>query len=359
MKSLCLVMIVKNEEKVIQRCLESVYRFLDYWVICDTGSTDNTIEIIKSFFKKNNIEGELLDHKWKNFGFNRTLAIQSAYKKADYLLLMDADFVFIPKNPSFKNELSHQGYHIKYEGNLDYRQLLCVSGNFKWEYIGVTHEYLHCKEVTDITNFDGFTFDHKGDGGTRKEKFERDIKLLQDALVNDPNNTRYMFYLAQSYRDIKNYKQALKWYNKRIEKKGWEQEQYFSMYMKAECLFNINGLNEKTVKAFLEAYEFRRSRLEALHFLIRELRLKNRYEEAFRYGIRGYGIKYPDDILFVDKSIHEWKFLDELAVSAYYVGNADFSIFIYRKIQDKIPSYEKDRFFTNLKHFSNYLKEKI
>ena len=52
MSTLCLVMIVKNEEKVIERCLESVYKYLDYWVICDTGSIDKTKRIIKNFFFK-------------------------------------------------------------------------------------------------------------------------------------------------------------------------------------------------------------------------------------------------------------------------------------------------------------------
>ena len=76
-------MIVKNESKIIERCLESVSKFIDYWVICDTGSTDKTREIIKDFFKKKNIPGELHQHVWKSFSFNRNLGLEIAKKKSE------------------------------------------------------------------------------------------------------------------------------------------------------------------------------------------------------------------------------------------------------------------------------------
>lgn len=78
MKKIALCMIVKNESHIIRECLESVYKYIDYWVICDTGSTDDTKQIIKKFFEEKNIPGELHDHEWKGFGHNRTLAFDVA-----------------------------------------------------------------------------------------------------------------------------------------------------------------------------------------------------------------------------------------------------------------------------------------
>ncbi|HBY69284.1 MAG TPA: glycosyl transferase, partial [Flavobacteriaceae bacterium] len=46
---LCLTMIVKNESAIIKRCLDSVKQHIDYWVIFDTGSTDNTKDLIKDY----------------------------------------------------------------------------------------------------------------------------------------------------------------------------------------------------------------------------------------------------------------------------------------------------------------------
>ena len=56
--SICLVMIVKNESQVIKKCLESVKDYIHYWVICDTGSTDGTQQIIKEEILKILAEGE-------------------------------------------------------------------------------------------------------------------------------------------------------------------------------------------------------------------------------------------------------------------------------------------------------------
>ena len=351
-------MIVKNESKVIHRCLDSVSKYLDYWVICDTGSTDNTKNIIKSYFEERKIPGELLEHEWKNFGHNRSLAVQSAQNKADYLLLMDADFVFKVKDTDFKKKMTGNGYLIKYEGNLDYRQLLLVSGKHKWVYVGVTHEYIHCPDIpSGSTNakFDGFTFHHLADGGERSNKFTRDIELLEQGLKDEPNNSRYMFYLAQSYKDSGKYDQAIKWYSTRIEKGGWNQENYYSRYQKAICLYRKEKeLNKNVIEAYLDAYNYRPSRLEALHDLIRELRLKKRYTEGFRYGIQAYGTPYPGDVLFIDKAIHDWKFNDELSLVAYYCGHSDLAKVIYDRMfaQEKFPQSNMKRALQNYKFYT-------
>ena len=67
---------VKNESKIIQRCLESAANFVDAFVICDTGSTDNTIELAQSFIEKTGKTGVIAKHEWRNFGHNRTLSFR-------------------------------------------------------------------------------------------------------------------------------------------------------------------------------------------------------------------------------------------------------------------------------------------
>ena len=104
-------MMVKNESHIIKRCLDSVVDIIDYWVICDTGSTDGTQEIIKIILKKK-IPGELFEHTWENYGHNRNLTLECAKDKADYLLLADADYIFHIKDYNFKNNLSCTAYEF-------------------------------------------------------------------------------------------------------------------------------------------------------------------------------------------------------------------------------------------------------
>ena len=100
---LCLTMMVKNESHIITRCLDSIVNTIDYWVICDTGSTDGTQSIIKDYFSKKGVPGELHEHQWENYGYNRTLTLAAAKNKADYLLLADADYIFHIHNPALKS----------------------------------------------------------------------------------------------------------------------------------------------------------------------------------------------------------------------------------------------------------------
>ena len=84
-QSICLNMIVKNEAHVLPITLDHLLTKLpiSYWVISDTGSTDGTQDIIRNFFKNRNIPGELVEHTWRDFGYNRSKALESAYNKTD------------------------------------------------------------------------------------------------------------------------------------------------------------------------------------------------------------------------------------------------------------------------------------
>ena len=334
-KTITLVMIVKNESKVIQRCFDSVKDYIDYWIICDTGSTDGTQDLIKKYFENANIPGKLYEHKWVNFGFNRSLAISLAKGKSDYSLLLDADFLFKIKDKTFKNNLISDGYQIKYEGNLDYRQTLFVKSSLDWKYVGVTHEYLTCPSASNYENLNAFTIHHLCDGGSRSDKFVRDIELLKKGLIDEPTNFRYMFYLAQSYNDIDDYTNAIKYYEMRILCGGWPEEVYFSLYKIGNCKMMRGDKYPDIRDSFLKAYKYRPERLEALHNLIKYCRLNDMSEIGFNYGMPAINTKYPNDILFINKPVHEWMFLDEVALCAYNIKKIDISIEIYDKFLKK------------------------
>lgn len=352
-KTITLVMIVKNEEKVITRCFDSVKDYIDYWVICDTGSTDNTKKIIIDYFKKENIPGELHEHKWKNFGHNRSLAVQTAKGKSDYSILLDADFIFVPKDTNFKQTLDADGYQIKYEGAIDYRQMLFVKASLDWKYVGVTHEYITCGKQAVFKNLDAFTIDHKCDGGSRSDKFTRDIQLLKDGIKEEPKNSRYMFYLAQSYKDVQDFDNAIIWYENRIKEGGWPEEVYYSMYQKGLCMKRRGDNFDDYKNELLKAYEYRPIRLEALYEIVKHCRLNNMAELGFNYGKSAINNSYPNDILFIIKPIHTWAFFDELALCAHNCNKSHISIQLYNRMmpQGVIPKGYAEQFIKNYELF--------
>jgi glycosyltransferase involved in cell wall biosynthesis len=331
MPSLCLCMIVKNESAVIARCLQSVKPIIDYWVICDTGSDDNTKKLIAEHLT--GAPGELHETQWVNFAHNRTEVLTLAKGKADYALIVDADMT-VNVYGDFKPTLTADSYRIKYEGDLDYRQVMLVSNLHDWKYYGVTHEYIHSPTAAAQQNLDTLTLTHYCDGSGRREKINRDIALLESGLEDEPNNARYMFYLAQSYRDAGRYDSAMEWYQKRVAAGGWAEEVWYSLYQISR-LTRILGYDNATVlDAALRAYEYNPARLEPLYLLVRNYREKREYRTGYLLSKVLPETPYPKDSLFIEKDVYSYKLPLEYAICCHYVGKYAEAIRVYNEMLD-------------------------
>ena len=328
-KTICLNMIVKNEKDVIERCLNSVKPIIDYWVIVDTGSTDGTQEIIKEYMK--DIPGELYERPWKNFSHNRNEALEFAKTKADYVLIMDADDI-LKFDPSFVlPELTYDAYRfqIRHNGTTFYRyQLINMSRPWKWE--GVLHEYLFCPHTITSTTMDGVTYVRTEEGARSKDpaKYKKDVAVFEEALKEDPCNSRYVFYLAQSYRDAEEPEKAIEWYSKRVEMGGWEEEVFYSMYQIARMEEQLKKPIESVIASYYRAHRFRPHRPEPIYHLASIFRSQKQY--ALAYSIirsRGF-IPQPakPDVLFVESWMDHYGFLIELSISSFHVGRYQESL---------------------------------
>src|SRR5437016_8062503 len=159
-KTVCLVMIVKDESAVIRRCLESVKALINYWVICDTGSTDDTRRIIQETLA--GMPGELHLAPWIDFGHNRTQALKLARGKADYHLLLDADMT-LNMSGDFKTALTADAYLVRYTGPMDYWVERVVSDRHEWEYAGPAHEYIRSQTAKTRVKLADLSVTHHGD----------------------------------------------------------------------------------------------------------------------------------------------------------------------------------------------------
>jgi glycosyltransferase involved in cell wall biosynthesis len=318
-RTLGLVMIVRNEAAVIDRCLASVRDGIDYWVICDTGSSDDTPERIEAALA--GVPGELHRRPWVDFGHNRSEAIALARGKADYLLLLDADMVVEEAAAFDVDALDGDAYLIRYQGSLDYRQVLLVRGDLPWRYVGVTHEYLHADVPYERHPLDTLTLRHLGDGANRTRKFERDHDLLEAHLAAEPDDSRGWFYLGQTRYDLGDAAGAIAAYERRLDFGGWDEERWYARYKLALARRMRGDPWPEVRSALLDAWQARPRRLEPLYVIARHHREAGEHALGQLFSRPAVEAAYPDDILFVEREVYRYLLLFEHAICRYWTGD--------------------------------------
>ena len=347
-KTLCLCMIVKNESHIILDTLNSIKQYLDYWVICDTGSTDNTMDLVKNFFDAAGINGELHTAPWVDFGTNRSRVFELAHNKADYLWVIDADDTLVGTIDF--GHLVLDAYSLRYGSDFTYWRGQIFKGSEQWIYKGVLHEYPFCISKSPVTK--GFI---EGDYHVESRrlgarnllepsvKYLGDASLLEHALQHEKDPalaTRYLFYLAQSYRDADQLCLAIAWYQKRVDKGGWNEEVWCSKFEIAK-LYERLGDYENAKLSYLDAFEYRPTRAESLHGLGKMCNLRRDFHQAYLYLRFASTIAYTQDELFVAKSVYDYEIAFELSISAYWLGNYHHCIELCNQLialESRIPN---------------------
>lgn len=365
----CLNMIVKNESHIILEVLENMLKYINYWVISDTGSTDGTQDMIRNFFARKKIPGELVEHKWEDFGHNRTMALKAAAGKADYIWVIDADDL-IMGTVEFPRKMNADWYMLKYvnpESSFAYERQQIFSGKLEWAYSGVLHEYPIClsKETprVDSANISlpGDYYVHSrrlGDRSKDADKYARDAKILSTALekqilikkqtdvntklmgVNvlgwkDQNRSlipRYCFYAAQSYKDDHNAELAIKYYKRYttilkdvfnefpIKNSTWyNQELYYTWIQLGNLMKNSGKYSDTEItNTYMSAIPVCSPRAEAEYSLGEFYITVRNYKYAEIFLKKAAEKKYPiHHTFFIDTDIHQWK--SKCTLAALYI----------------------------------------
>ena len=363
MNTICLNMIVKNESKIIERLLKSVLPIIDSYCICDTGSTDNTIEIIQTFFANHNIPGKIVQEPFINFCHNRNFALKSCIGMSDFVLLLDADMILNVNGFDKIMLTGHDScYILQGTDNFYYKNMRIVRNNGEYSYSGVTHEYINTPLSNRLLQIDkNALFIHDiGDGGSKHDKFERDIKLLLEGIKEDCNNVRYHFYLANSYHDSNQLDKAIEMYEKRITLKGWEQEVWYSYYKIGVC-YKKQGKMPEAIYAWLNAYEYMQTRIENLYEIINHYRIIGKCKLAkyfYDLAIDVLSKNQKDNknnFLFLHNDVYTYKIFYEYTILAYHVGVKNINDEIIKVFNNCSYSNITNNLLSNMKFYKDIL----
>ena len=337
--SICLNMIVKNEEKNIKKCLTNLTKQIkfDSIIICDTGSNDNTVNIINNFLIENKITGEIFHNEWINFAHNRTLALEHAYNKSDYVLIFDADDLF---DGEFKlpEILVCDKYSLKFGKDFFYYRPCLVNNRLKWEYIGILHEYISLKpnQNKEIISgvIDGNYYINFGTHGCRSQdpnKYLNDAILLENAcndnsLEDTTIKNRYTFYCANSYYDAANFESSLFHYKKVIDSENWNQEKYYSC-LRIGLIYMNNNNHNSAIEYWMKSFIYDHERIETIILI-----MKYFYDNSNHFMVNTFFHKFLH-IMTITNELNNINMADKLfcnysnifmihyynSISAYYV----------------------------------------
>lgn len=323
--TICLSMIVKNEAHILKRCLDSVIPYIDAWAILDTGSTDDTAyEVVKAL---GDLPGKLGSDAWVDFGTNRTHALELAQAQGcDYILVIDADEVLVVDDPQAFASLTHDAYRVQmhHADGLSWPRVNIMRSALSWRYVGIIHEHAEADPPVLEYQLAGVHMWTDGGGarGRDPEKAERDLAVMEQSVVLEPENARYWFYLAQGYEVARHIEQAIGAYAKRVAMGGNPDEVYYSYYRMAQ-LQAIQGQWQQAVHLYLTAYSVDPTRAEPLLWLAHGMieRGQDAVAMVFLEAIATLG--KPVGAMFVEDAVYDYLRWIHYAATAHNLGRDD------------------------------------
>lgn len=364
MAKLILNMIVKDEAHIIGETLENLVATVpfDYWVISDTGSTDETPKIIVDFFKEKGIEGELFQDEWVNFAHNRNKALEHARGKGDYIFVFDADDrmegqLNLPEN------LTADAYYLTFSsgaGAVAYRRIALFKNSPDIFWRGVVHEFIHTPDSASITNIFG---DYRilsrrlGSRSLDKDKYLKDAQLLEKAILDKQDEDllpRYTFYCARSYRDAGRIDEAIAWFERRaMMTQGWNEEAYCAA-LDAGNFYEVKQNIDMAYKWWEKATTINPNRAEAWQKLARSHRQRGAYHLAFAYAYMAKDLVANSANLFIWQSSYDYEIASELLAAGVEIKRFDMAYEGYKKLvlgnyKDLYTPY--NRYLTNFAPF--------
>lgn len=324
---------VKNESLRISETVNSL-QFLDGIVLYDTGSTDDTIEIVKSL---SGIPVHVYTGEFTNFAESRNKALEhlnecSKLYGYDYSFLLDANDELVcsnidnvkqelVSNPDIKAWMVEQRLKYSPESILSFYNAKLIKCPTDLEYKCPVHEYLDgCGETSTIKSAHIFQ-DKTKDDNKSQQRWVRDKDVLEQELAVNPLNTRCLFYLAQTYLCLGDNERALEKYSERTKSIGGFEEERWQSYQQCGILSLKLYPNEyhNAITWFTKAYEHTQ-RAESLIEIAKIWRDRRNFDLAYIYASLACELPYPSSLLFVEKHIYDYERWHLLGIVAYYAS---------------------------------------
>lgn len=389
---LVIVLMVKNEEAVIVPTLEPfVQGGVDAFYIFDTGSTDQTVEVVTDYLQSCGVRFAVGQEPFIDFAASRNRGLdlaQEAFPNCAFMCMPDAEWYIQNAQDLVKFCKEHlndsePGYSIRIAStDLDFRTPRLMRRSAHLRFVGKVHEVLSDACLTQVPGHVMFELRPSRFGADKSRKrWERDVEILLQGYVENPFDTRNLFYLAQTYWCLGDHENAYKFYHIRAPMTGWDEEDFLSWYRlgritedlarmqktpdlyipffsslssyfntAAETMFDTiserseiqdgkqvqeeniqdNATSEpqynrvyswnEALGYYIKAFTMRPCRAEPLVRIAWHYLNQDNHAMGYVFALRACQIPYPNDILMVEKELYEYERWEVLSRCAWYIG---------------------------------------
>lgn len=298
-KRLCFATMCRDEAHCIRETLESVADHIDYWIVSDTSSVDNTIQVITDFFEERGIAGELWHDDWTQFDVNKSALFRHCFAQRDrfdYVLHLDADDLLVG-TPQIEGTKDRYLVSARRGGGV-FSCVVLWSSAIPWKWCSVRHTIVRALDANgneiavsegDLRNKDFHMVSR--DTGARSadpEKYRKDALLLQsqffETLRDDPDKLmrRSCFYCAQSFYDALDWNTAIKWYTLFLNLRDCSQEERHEAHLRiGYCLQRVDPRSARIEHHFAQAIELAPDKAEGWFHLGRQRSRLRKCELAY------------------------------------------------------------------------------
>jgi glycosyltransferase involved in cell wall biosynthesis len=336
--------IAKNEEKFVERWYESA-KEADYLLIADTGSTDNTIAKAKELGI--NVYSISIN-PWR-FDDARNASLALLPEDIDYCIALDMDEVLEPGwkwqlKKAFDKGITRPSYKFIHSVDKDGNSVSVFDGfrihtrkNIRWVYS--IHEVPEAYQCTEVYGKCDLTIKHLPDHTKSRADY---IPMLEAAVVEDPNNPRYLYYLGREYYYYQRYEEAADFLLLYADKSKFPAEKATAYKMLSKC---EPDNEEHYLLLAVDAYPGRDSYLVLSNYYFRN----KRWEECLDTATKGLAYSERDTSFISDDEMWGHMPHDLIAVSAWNLGMAELAYEHGKKAVEISPNDE--RLQNNLKFY--------
>lgn len=334
--------ICKNEEKNLNRLLPKLSPHVDEIVVVDTGSTDKSIEVAKKY-------ATVYEHKWVDFSDARNYSFSKCTYKYVFWIDCDDDISGAENLRRLAKEAEDRklaGWGFKYnyarddKGNImsvQWRERLIDKTQFKWE--GKIHESACQTTKNPVHRSEAVLINHLATLEDMKKSNLRNLEMLLDEYKKDGDKTdpRTLYYIAQTYKGLREWSKAAKFYTFYIPKSGWDEEKAQAWHSLGDCLRYMEKWNEAIIAdmeclkilpdwpdgylGIADTYFFKADRTNDI----------KDWKSCLEWLKAGFTKQMPDTIRVIEPQRYTWMPTLQMAICKLNLGKIEEAYSLYNK----------------------------